>query len=595
MSIRSPIATILGHVDTGKTLLLDRIRGTAVQAREAGGITQHVGASFFPRETLEEICGDLLKTFNFSLSIPGLLIIDTPGHESFFNLRRRGASVADIAILVVDVLSGFQPQTYESLALLKARKTPFLVAANKIDRIPGWNPAKTHTSSFLTIKDSQDSFVTRDLDKQIYEIIGELSREGISSERFDRVNDYTKNVGIVPTSAKTGEGIPDLLLVLSALTQQYMMHKLEVSKGAGQGVVLEVKEEVGIGKTIDVILFDGILKKNDTIVVGGLDQPIVTKIRALLQPKALDEIRDPKEQFMPVTEIAAAAGVRIVAQGLDGTAAGSPLYVSNTPAEIEHHKAEILQELEQIKIETDDLGIVVKADTLGSLEALLNLLRQKNIPIRFANVGDVSRRDVIQAEITGVEDPLLGVVLAFNVDFLPDARELIENARIPIFENNIIYRLLEEYDGWQAEQRAKRREEAYEELVKPAKITLLPDYVFRKSEPAIVGVEVIAGTLRPRVNLVRTDNKRVGLILQIQSEGKTISEAKEGEQVAISIRGPTVGRQIREGDQLLINIPESHAKRLKEHFSDFLTPSELSTLEELITLKRTYQSKFWAR
>lgn len=595
MTIRSPIATILGHVDTGKTLLLDRIRGTAVQAREAGGITQHVGASFFPRETLEEICGDLLKTFNFTLSIPGLLIIDTPGHESFFNLRRRGASVADIAILVVDVLSGFQPQTYESLALLKARKTPFLVAANKIDRIPGWNPAKTHTSSFLTIKDSQDSFVTQDLDKRIYEIMGELSREGISSERFDRVNDYTKNVGIVPTSAKTGEGIPDLLLVLSALTQQYMMQKLEVSKGAGQGVVLEVKEEVGIGKTIDVILFDGVLKKNDTIVVGGLDQPVVSKIRALLQPKALDEIRDPKERFLPVTEVAAAAGVRIVAQGLEGTAAGSPLYVSNTTDEIEHYKEEILQELEQIKIETDDLGIVVKADTLGSLEALLNLLRQKNIPIRLANVGDVARRDVIQAEITGVEDPLLGVVLAFNVGFLPDARELIDSAQIPFFENNIIYRLLEEYDGWQTEQRAKRREEAFEELVKPAKITLLPDYIFRKSDPAVVGIEVMTGTLRPRVNLVRTDNKRVGLILQIQSEGKTVAEAKEGEQVAISIRGPTVGRQIREGDQLLTNIPESHAKRLQEHFSDMLTPSELETLEELINLKRTYQSKFWAR
>lgn len=595
MSIRSPIATILGHVDTGKTLLLDRIRGTAVQAREAGGITQHVGASFFPRETLEEICGDLLKTFNFTLSIPGLLIIDTPGHESFFNLRRRGASVADIAILVVDVLSGFQPQTYESLALLKARKTPFLVAANKIDRIPGWNPAKTHTSSFLTIKDSQDSFVTQDLDKRIYEIMGELSREGISSERFDRVNDYTKNVGIVPTSAKTGEGIPDLLLVLSALTQQYMMQKLEVSKGAGQGVVLEVKEEVGIGKTIDVILFNGVLKKNDTIVVGGLDQPVVSKIRALLQPKALDEIRDPKERFLPVTEVAAAAGVRIVAQGLEGTAAGSPLYVSNTTDEIEHYKEEILQELEQIKIETDDLGIVVKADTLGSLEALLNLLRQKNIPIRLANVGDVARRDVIQAEITGVEDPLLGVVLAFNVGFLPDARELIDSAQIPFFENNIIYRLLEEYDGWQTEQRAKRREEAFEELVKPAKITLLPDYIFRKSDPAVVGIEVMTGTLRPRVNLVRTDNKRVGLILQIQSEGKTVAEAKEGEQVAISIRGPTVGRQIREGDQLLTNIPESHAKRLQEHFSDMLTPSELETLEELINLKRTYQSKFWAR
>jgi len=594
MSIRSPIATILGHVDTGKTLLLDRIRGTAVQAREAGGITQHVGASFFPQETLLEICGNLLKQFKFNLTIPGLLIVDTPGHESFFNLRRRGASVADIAILVVDVTSGFQPQTYESLALLKARKTPFLVAANKIDRIPGWKPSSSHTESFLTIKDTLDPFVMQELDRRIYEIIGELAREDVYSERFDRVREYTKNVGIVPTSAKTGEGIPDLLLVLSALTQQYMMEKLHISLGPGQGTVLEVKEEVGVGKTIDVILYDGIMRKNDTIIIGGLDQPIMTKIRALLQPKALDEIRDPRERFSPFDEVVAAAGVRVVAPGLDGAVAGSPIYVANTPEEIEQRKEEILQELEQIQIETDALGIVVKADTLGSLEALLNMLREKNIPIRLANVGDVTRRDVIEAEITSTEDPTLGVILTFNVGFLPDAREMIESTQIPIFENNIVYRLLEEYETWQIEQRSKKREEAFEELVKPGKIKLLPDYVFRKSDPAVVGVEVMAGTIRPRTNLVRVDNKRVGLILQIQMEGSSVSTAKEGDQVAISIRGPTVGRQIREGDQLLVNIPESHVKRLRDNFTDMLTPSQLETIEELIKIKRDYESKFWA-
>jgi translation initiation factor 5B len=134
--IRQPIVSVLGHVDHGKTSLLDYIRGSTVAAREAGAITQHIGATEVPINAIYNVCGELLKGKKFTL--PGLLFIDTPGHHAFTTLRIRGGSLADIAILIVDINEGFKPQTYESLRILKQYKTPFIVVANKIDAISGW-------------------------------------------------------------------------------------------------------------------------------------------------------------------------------------------------------------------------------------------------------------------------------------------------------------------------------------------------------------------------------------------------------------------------------------------------------------------------
>ncbi|MHA1216100.1 MAG: translation initiation factor IF-2, partial [Candidatus Thorarchaeota archaeon] len=304
--LRSPIVTVLGHIDHGKTSLLDRMRGSAVQHREAAGITQHIGASFFPTETIVSICGNLLKAINTELKIDGLLFIDTPGHEAYLNLRRRGGAIADIAILVIDINEGPLTQTYESLKILRAGKTPFLIAANKLDKVPGWKPMPD-VPLIQAIK-AQSKSTQMEIDRRLYEIVGALSANKIPSERFDRIKDFTKSVAIVPTSAKTGEGIPELLMVLAGLTQQYMQDRLRVSTGPAKGVVLEVREETGLGVTLDTIIYEGVLRKTDTVVVGGLEDAIVARIRALLLPRPLDEIRDPREKFTSVDEVHAAAG-----------------------------------------------------------------------------------------------------------------------------------------------------------------------------------------------------------------------------------------------------------------------------------------------
>ena len=589
---RQPIVCVLGHVDTGKTLLLDKIRKTSVQAREAGGITQHIGASFFPVDTLKQLVGPLLSMVKGEIEIPGLLVVDTPGHEAFTNLRKRGGGVADIAILVIDVLRGFEAQTHESIEILKTRKTPFLVAANKIDRIPGWNSYPD--TPFLKTYKMQGRYVKEDLDNRIYDIIGTFSRLEFRADRFDQMKDFTKTIAIVPTSAKTGEGITELLMVLVGLTQQYLKKRLQTTEGPAKGTVLEVKEEPGLGLTINTIIYDGVLQKEDLIVAGGKEKPIVTRIRAILVPKALDEIRDPRDWFSSVDSVSAAAGIKIAAPDLEGALAGAPLYSVPHGEDPQKYAMLVSEEIERIRITTDVDGVVLKADTLGSLEAIAESLKRNDVPIRLADVGDVSKRDVVEAGVVKEHEPFYGVILAFNIKVLPDAEEEAEIKSVQIFRENIIYRLMDDYLLWLRTQREAEFEQVFEKLVMPGKIRILEGYVFRRAKPAIVGVEILAGRIKPKYKLVRAENgEEIGEIQQIQEKGKALSEAGQGMQVAVSIDKPMVGRHIFEKDVLYVKVPERHAKVLLTTFMDRLTMEEQEALNEYVNLMRK-KIPFWA-
>lgn len=586
-NLRTPIVVVMGHVDHGKTTLLDKIRGTTVAKFEAGLITQHIGATEVPLNMIQDFCG---TSFGADIQVPGLLFIDTPGHRAFTSLRSRGGSLADLAVLIVDVNEGFQPQTIESLNILKRYKTPFVVAANKIDRISGWRPMEN--ASFAKSLKAQSERVVEELDTRIYELVGELYKYGFDADRYDRIRDFTKTVGIVPISAITGEGVPDLLMVLVGLAQRFLKDSLGLTaSGSGVGTILEVKEERGLGTTLDVILYDGEIRAGDTVIVGTARDPIVTKVRALLKPKPLSEIRS-EEKFMPVKHVVAASGIKVSAPKLEGALAGSTIKVAGPSDNIEAMTKEMKSELEAVRIDTGAEGIVLKTDTIGSLEALVGELKDKEIPIHMADVGPITRRDVIRAN--SIKDPLLRAILAFNVDILPDALSEIQKTSVPVFTSNIIYSLIDDYEKWVEEQKMKMEQARLEAVIRPGAVRLLPDCVFRQSKPAIVGVQVIGGVVRTQTNLMREDGANVGEVKGIQVRNENVGSATVGQEVAIAIDGPTVGRQIHEGDILYVNIPERHARIVEQELKPKLSEDEREVLEEFLEIKRK-KEPFWGR
>ncbi len=583
--LRQPIVVVLGHVDHGKTTLLDKIRRTAVAAKEAGGITQHIGASIVPADVIEKIAEPLKKVIPVKLIIPGLLFIDTPGHELFSNLRRRGGSVADFAILVVDIMDGFQPQTYEALELLKERRVPFLVAANKIDRIPGWEPHPDEPFIFSFRKQSPE--VQAELERRVYEIVGKLYEQGLPADLFTRIRDFTKKIAVVPVSAKTGEGIPELLAVLAGLTQQYLRNRLRYAEGPAKGVVLEVKEMQGLGTVVDAIIYDGVIRRGDIIVVGGKEGPIITTVRALLMPAPLQDIRSREARFVTVEEVHAAAGVRVAAPHLDDVIAGSPLLVARDEEEAKKLAERVRSEVEELRIRTDNIGVVVKADTLGTLEALVEALKRRGIPVRIADIGPVTRNDVLDAEVTRKHDPYLGVVLAFNVKVLPEAEEEAARAGVRIFRNNVIYRLLEDYEEWVKREKEAERRRKLDELVRPGKFRILPGYIFRRSDPAIVGVEVLGGVIKPGYPVMDESGRQLGRILAIKDRDRSLPEARLGMAVAVSIQGRIlIGRHVDEGDVLYTDVPSEHAYKILTEFRDIVSKDELDVLKEIAEIKR---------
>lgn len=563
--IRQPICVLLAHVDHGKTSILDKISGSSVASKESGGITQAISAYEISLSKIKEVCGDLLKGLT-NLTIPGLLFIDSPGHEAFTTLRKRGGSIADIAIVVVDINEGIKPQTEEVLNILKSSKTPFVIAANKIDMISGWRP--NPNEPLIGNISNQAETTTLDFERKLYELVANISQFGFNSDRFDRIDDYTKKIAIIPTSAKTGEGFPELLMIISGLAQKYLEDSLKINvEGLAKGTILEVTEEKGIGKTLDTIIYDGSVKINDNILIGNPEgDPIKTKIKSLFKIE--------KGKLTPSNEVHASAAIKISATDLDEVISGMPIRVIG--GNEEEITEEIKSEIEEVLIETDNEGIIVKADTLGSLEALVNLLKQKDIKIKRAKVGDINKKDIAQA--SSEFDELNRVIAAFNVN------ELETSKNVKVINHDIIYKVIDEVKEW-IENRGKTLEEKdLEGLVRPFKLKFLENHTFRKSNPAVVGVEVLAGTARTNTPITKDGSKLCDL-KAIQDKGENISESQEGTQIAASFPGVMVGRQINPGDIFYSDVPEEDFKKLKK-LKKYLNSEEIETLKEIAELKR---------
>lgn len=574
MAIRQPITAFLGHVDHGKTSIQDWVRSSSIVSSEAGGITQSVGASNIPIGEIKKRCGHLLEKLNVKITIPGILMIDTPGHSSFTNLRKRGGNLADIAIVVVDINEGFKPQTIEAIEILKNYKTPFIIAANKIDLINGW---QQKDKLLLKNIDEQNEHVRKFFEERLYTLVRSLyDAAKMDGERFDRVSDYTKQIAIVPCSARTGEGLPELLMTMIGLAQKYLEKNLEISSEEAKAIVLEVKEAKGLGKALDVILYDGILRTNDTVVIGGLEKPIVTKVKALFVPQKMGELRYEKTKFDSVKEAVAASALRISANDIEDVVSGVPLVSAKN---VEKAKEEVQKEIEEVTLHTDANGVVIKADSLGSLEALMVLLREKKIPVGSASIGNITRKDLANAETQYAKDPLFGIILGFNVS------SDVSAPKIKILTNNIIYRLIEDFEYWKIDSEKQIELKALEGLVRPCKIQLLKNYIFRQSNPAVIGCEVLSGKLKAGVPLMTKDGKPLTAVKAIQVEKESVNELEEGKQGAVSLDHVVIGRTLNGDEVLYSSIPAHDFKKMKE-FKRALTGKEIETIKEIAVIMR---------
>ncbi|GJW71842.1 eukaryotic translation initiation factor 5B-like protein [Tanacetum coccineum] len=576
-TLRSPICCVMGHVDAGKTKLLDSIKRTNVQKTEAGGITQQISATYIPTENIRERTKDLKA--DAKIDVAGLLVIDTPGHESFNNLRSRGSSLCDVAILVVDITNGLQPQTIESIKLLKMKNTDVIendkpsvvVALNKVDRLYGW---KTFPDvPIVNALKQQSRDVQYKFKVKVTEIITQFKEQGVNTELFYKNKDRADTYSIVPTSAISGQGIPELLLLLVQWAQKTMIEKLTYKSDLVEGTVMEVKVTEGLGTTIDVILVNGVLHKGDEI------GPIHTTIRSLLTPRPVKELHT-KGDYIYHKEIKAAQVIKITAQNLDHAVAGTALYVVRTNDDLARYKKLVMEDMKNImsRIDKNGKGVYVQASTLGSLEAFIVFLNSQdaNIPVGDIGIGPVHRKDVLKAN----------------------------ELEVKIFTDDVIFQLFSQfkdyYDGFKEEKKIN----AAADVVYPC--VLKANDVFVSKKPIILGVEVLHGTVKlgtpiciipkkafcyingtdfdPAVNEKQkvTDPIDIGRVTSIRINDRDVNSAQKGQQVSIKIDGSNFEfKKDFKKEGLCSHISRNSIDVLKEHYLDELSKEERVLINKL--------------
>ncbi|MCL5678683.1 MAG: translation initiation factor IF-2 [Candidatus Thermoplasmatota archaeon] len=574
-TIRQPIVCVLGHVDHGKTSILDAIRGTAQAKKEAGGITQRIGATQIDVSAIIHGTKNILTST--SLKIPGLLFIDTPGHVAFANMRARGGALADIAILVVDVNEGLMPQTIESINILKKYKTPFVIVANKIDLVP--LVTETSNTSFSQFIKKQREEYREELDRRIYDLVNAVYLQGFPSDRFDRVTDFSKTIAIIPASAKLRIGIQDILMMLAGLSQRYLEKEISMVNGEARGTIIEVKIESSVGTTLDTILYQGALKTGDVIAINTKEGPKLTRVKALLVNSTSGE-KGLKEKRI----VSAAAGVRILISDKYEVIAGSPLIAVTAAPEAAFLE---IEKESRTNIDLSTHGITVKAEALGSLEAIAYELSQRNILIRSATIGDITRRDA--TDVATLNDPMERLIIGFNVTVTDDAREAVLSTDVGILVGNIIYSLMDQAEKWLKDRETQIREARKQEKSMPAKITIMPENIFRATKPVIVGVHIEGGSIKVGDKLIKSDGRYGGSIKSIRDGELSKKFAEAPSEVAVAIDGVTLNRQIFPGETLYVDIPESVVKELRESNADAAT---MSAMDETIKIKRK-ENIFW--
>ncbi|MBU3925761.1 translation initiation factor IF-2 [Patescibacteria group bacterium] len=475
---RSPVVVVMGHIDHGKSKLLDYIRNANIVEKEAGGITQHIGAYEAEVKCNKTEHGHKTRKITF---------LDTPGHEAFSQMRLRGAKVADVAILVIASDEGIKPQTLEAYEAIKSAGIPFIIALNKMDKN---NADPERVKSQLT-------------EKQIF------------------VEGYGGNIPTTNISAKTGDGVEELLDIVLLLTE--MENLTANSEESASGIIIESKLGSRRGISATLLIQNGTIKKGMFVVSGCAIAPV--RIFEDFQGKSIESAT-----FSSPIKIIGFDKMPVV---------GSKFETFNSKKEAEGAKTKVKpSELPKVKPLSEGekiiIPLVIKSDVMGSVEALeyeIKKLEKDEVVLNILrkDTGKITEDDI--KLVSGAKNP---IVLGFNVSTDASAETLIERFNISIFVSNIIYKISE----WLETEIEKRKQESItEKIIGSAKILK----IFSKTKnKQVLGGEVLQGKIvldKFYILKIKRDDAEIGegKILELQHNKTAVKEVDQGKQFGAMI------------------------------------------------------------
>ena len=590
-TLKAPICCIVGHVDAGKTSLLDRLRNTNIQEKEVGGITQHIGSTFFPIDTIKSSCSSIKGKFEVICNIPGILMIDTPGHSEFQSLRDVGTSICDLGILIIDIEESIQEQTKEAIKLLKEKKIPFVVAVTKLDKINGW---KTTTSPNLreALKE-QSKDMSMMLMAKLEDIKYDLSKEDINAEFYFKNSNPKQIYSIVPVSSKTGEGIADLLSLLVYTAQNWMLKKI-IYQDTVSCTIMESKYDKHNGYTIDVILNNGTINVGDKFVVSTITGPNICTVRNLLIPSAFTQLGK-KTNWDYKDSVRASIGCKIIGSNLDGAYPGTHLFsIKTSDASTETDAINNAnQEINAVWKSYDFIspGVFIGTQTFGELDAGYSIFQKAGISVAGAYIGEPSNKfiDLILMKTETDTLPENRIYLYFGAFNNTDVFEYAKKNNITLLSSEVIYKLVELYKI-EKEKMIKARQNTNNNAIFPVEMVILKQYLFMKggSDHLMFGVKIKKGTLYKNTPIcVPEKNVHLGKVLNIQFEHKEKEKGEEGQEICIRLDNPNqliINRQFDVSDKLIARLSRESIDILKRDYKEVVPKKDWLLIIEHIKL-----------
>lgn len=594
-TLKAPICCIVGHVDAGKTSLLDKLRNTNIQEKEVGGITQHIGSTFFPIQTIENSCSSIKGKFEVICNIPGILMIDTPGHSEFQSLRNVGTSICDLGILIIDIEESIQEQTKEAIKLLKEKKIPFVVAVTKLDKLYGWKTTKSSNLRDALKEQSKDMSMM--LMAKLEDIKYDLSKEDINAEFYFKNSNPKQIYSIVPVSSKTGEGIADLLALLVYTAQNWMLKKI-LYQDTVSCTIMESKYDKHNGYTIDVILNNGTINVGDKFVVSTITGPNICTVRNLLIPSALTQLGK-KTNWDYKDSVRASIGCKIIGSNLDGAYPGTHLFPIKTSGD----SADASTEADAINNANQEInavwksynfispGVFIGTQTFGELDASYSIFQKAGINVAGAYIGEPSNKfiDLILMKTETDTLPENRIYLYFGAFNNTDVFEYAKKNNIILLSSEVIYKLVELYKI-EKEKIIKARQNTNNNAIFPVEMVILKQYIFMKggSEHLMFGVKIKKGTLYKNTPIcIPEKNVLLGKVLNIQFEHKEKEKGEEGQEICIRLDNPNqliINRQFDVNDKLIACLSRNSIDILKRDYKEVVPKKDWLLIIEHIKL-----------